>query len=341
MATNVWDFRSTRNHISALVDNVNGNGMGRLFSLFSANAEYSQTNAQFLSWDEITQRMNVPAPYSQFCGVGNRLGQPNTMVKALAYPYIHVYQDIDCNKMRGYLDPMQGKAKAMIDAAKYLKESFMTRMDLVTAQQLISGTITIEGPGIQTQIVNLGRNPAHTIALAGGALWNATTSTPLSNLNQWDTLLSTNGATFGNDLILGATAWEAFSSHASVTQKFQSCCEKEQGNLLTNAIGVDRDSALLRGTIGNRRIWTSSAQFTDFSSGVGVATPLIPANRAIMVGDVKAYLSSSMTKTPWAGYSNDLYVVGENPKDCEQIELHSSPLFVFRNINATVSAVVV
>ena len=347
MSSNAFSLTSSVNHLSQVVDNVNGNGMGQFFGTIFASAERVYEPAKYLAWDEITQRMNVPAPFGQECGPANKLiGAPYT-IKAIPHPYINIGTDICCDGLRRVRPGPNGAPGSIQDnylyeldkAARYLKESLMTRLDLMTSQQLLTGAFVVDGPTIQTQQIDLARNPAHTVALLGPALWTAATATPLTNLDQWDALLSLNGSTSGFDVLSGANVWPILRANDGFAKSFLSCCDKEQGNLLLNPVGGDKSSLIQQGTFRNRRLWTSNATYFDVATGT--QKPLIPLDTIIMVGDVKPLVSFSAIMDLEAGYQPLEFFVKQKKDECNGVELQSSPLALMRNINGTLAAKVI
>lgn len=59
------------------------------------------------------------------------------------------------------------------------------RMEWLTAQAALYGKVTLEGPDYPTTLVDFGRDPSHTITLAGANLWSNEDAPIVDMLNTW------------------------------------------------------------------------------------------------------------------------------------------------------------
>lgn len=59
------------------------------------------------------------------------------------------------------------------------------RMEWLTAQAALYGKVTLEGPDYPTTLVDFGRDPSHTITLAGANLWSSEDAPIVDMLNTW------------------------------------------------------------------------------------------------------------------------------------------------------------
>ncbi|MDE3023823.1 MAG: major capsid protein, partial [Pseudomonadota bacterium] len=59
------------------------------------------------------------------------------------------------------------------------------RLEWMAAQALLNGTVTISGEGFPTTLVDFGRDPTLTVALAGAAQWGQAGIVPSTLIEQW------------------------------------------------------------------------------------------------------------------------------------------------------------
>jgi hypothetical protein len=82
------------------------------------------------------------------------------------------------------------------------------RKEWMCASALVNGSITVSGDSYPTVVVDLGRDPALTVALAGGARWSQTTADPMADIESMASLIrrKSRGRVL-TDLIMNGVTW--------------------------------------------------------------------------------------------------------------------------------------
>lgn len=99
-----------------------------------------------------------------------------------------------------------------------LDEMITRREEWMAAKALLTGKVPIVGDGVDDEI-DFSMADTHKVTLAGGDLWNAGTSTPLEDLEDWAELIAQDAGLAVDVIVMGKDAARAFISNADVQKK--------------------------------------------------------------------------------------------------------------------------
>jgi hypothetical protein len=179
--------------------------------------------------------------------------------------------------LTGALSPEQRIARLVAtDLADQI--AMLRRRKLVMASEILrTGKVTIVGEGFPTQLIDFGRAAGHTKTLVGAARWGEAGISPIENVEDWGLeVLQKSGAAVA-DVVMDVLAWRLFKADA----KF----EKTVDLLRVTGVGpIDvspriQEGMVLRGTVGDVRLWTHASWYIDEA---GVEQKLIPDHTVIM-----------------------------------------------------------
>ena len=162
-------------------------------------------------------------------------------------------------------------------------ELLVKRMDRLEewmiAQALTTGGFTITGKGVSATIT-FGIPAAQNETLTGAALWSATTSTPLNDLDDMRARVSTSSGKMVRDVIMGdavgASAYKSFKAHADVQLEIDKT--KTNNGEITRI--EEQFGVVYRGEIDGFRIYTYAGQYWDGSAN----QYYVPSDKVIGVG---------------------------------------------------------
>ncbi|HEX8693414.1 MAG TPA: major capsid protein [Longimicrobium sp.] len=223
------------------------------------------------------------------------------------------------------------------------------REEVMCAEALRLGQVTVSGDGYPTQVISFGRNSAHRIVLSGADLWSASTATPNDDLEEWAELVRDNGdGAVVTDWIMGTRAFKAYKNWLKDN-------EPDLLKILLNAQNRGQTTSLQmgpqaarkivnQGTVGEFQFWTYSDTYQDED---GVTQQVFPKEEVLGVSmDVEGTICYGAIMDADAGESG-LAVMERFPKNwkeadpsAEYVMTQSAPLAVPLRPNATVSAVV-
>ena len=99
----------------------------------------------------------------------------------------------------------------MADNLRRERSMIENRWDWMACRAIVDGMVTVSGEDYPTTTVNFGRDPALTTTLTGGALWTASTATPMADIQAKRTLAFKLSRAPVNTLIFGVDAWAGFT----------------------------------------------------------------------------------------------------------------------------------
>lgn len=225
-------------------------------------------------------------------------------------------------------------AGTLDDQVQYIRN----RLEWMACEVLRTGAVTISGDGYQTVSLDFGRDSAHTVALAGGALWSAGTAEISDNLTDWSLLVAKNGGSAAEDVVMDPDAFKAFIKQEDVAGKL------DRRNLTDNQIagGAAKYKGLTyKGEFDGFRVWV----YQDwYANDAGVMTPFLPSGTVIMPGrDMLGIQAFGAIRDPHAGFrSLPFYPRSWMEDDPAQrvIMTQSAPLVYMQRPNATLAATV-
>jgi hypothetical protein len=309
----------------------------------------AQDEAEEIHFDVISTKRRI-APFVSPLVEGKIVEGQGHTVKTFAPAYIKDKRVFDANrpfkraigeKIGGSMSPQERLLAHLARELEDQTDMITRRLEVMASEAIRTGKVTVKGDGYPEVVVDFGRAAALTpAALAGGAMWDQATSTPLDDLQTWhDLALKESGAAVP-DVIQGMTAWKNFRKHESVKDRLD--VRRALGSALD--LGAQLIEGLTyRGVIDGFNIFTYAGWYVD--PATGTETPIWPA-------DVVALTSSLLEGVRAFGAIKDeeagLRAMPYFPKSWTQqdpavrfLMMQSAPLTVPTRVNASVAVDVV
>lgn len=156
------------------------------------------------------------------------------------------------------------------------RQMIENRWDWMGCQALVTGQTVVAGDDYPSVTVDFGRDASLTTVLSGGALWTATSATPMADIQSLRNKAFKLSRSPVNTLVFGLDAWAAFldKSHADVQDLLNVLIRGNES--LFNASNINdgqpynyQGSMVGTGGIGRLDMWTYS-NFYEGDDGVGV-----------------------------------------------------------------------
>lgn len=165
-----------------------------------------------------------------------------------------------------------------------LRDRIIRRQEWMCASALTTGTITIDGDGIQDNI-DFGMQDSHKVTLLAGALWTASGGTPLDDLQEWSDLILEDSGLRPTLCVMGKDAAAAFRSNTQVLAWLDKL-NIVVGKLDTQPRNYDGVKSIMTHTESGLDIVQYSGSYFDEATQADV--PLIPDNM-VLIGCTNAY----------------------------------------------------
>ncbi len=180
---------------------------------------------------------------------------------------------------QGNASPAQRAQMALGKDLLELMQMTTRREEWMAAQALNTGIVPVVGDGIDAQ-VDFNMGATHKITLSGGALWSATTSTPLANLRAWKKVVAKDSGLVPDVAVFGSDVLDAFLAHADV-QKQLDTRRITMGQIDPTTLP---NGASYVGRIEELDIYTYDEYYLDDSD---VLQPMVPVDK-IWLGSTRA-----------------------------------------------------
>lgn len=160
-------------------------------------------------------------------------------------------------------------------------EMVQRRLELMAAEALRTGKVTVAGEKYPTVVVDFLRAAALTVTLAGGAKWDAaTTVAMLDNLTTWALLVLKASGTYPTDVVMDVDAWTLFKNCDQVKSRLTIQKEANQAATMMQG-GRLVQGGVFMGTIDQFNIFVYADWYVDAN---GVEQPILPSGTVLMGG---------------------------------------------------------
>jgi len=234
----------------------------------------------------------------------------------------------------GVLSPLDRLAYILAFELQDHRDMIDLRLELMAAEALRTGKITVSGEKYATQIVDFGRDPALTVTLTGTARWGQSAAKPLENLQTWAGLTLKKSGAATRDVTMDIDAWNEFRKDADVKAELALF----RGNSTMVSDGVFEDGGVFMGKIQGFNIFVYSGLGEDDE-------PILPSGTVIMasptqLAGVRAF---GAIRDEESGYIAMAYFPKswtEQDPSGRIIMTQSAPLLVPGRVNASFCATV-
>lgn len=241
-------------------------------------------------------------------------------------------------------DPAQSAAnREAANVARELADQidmFNMRLELMAADALIDGIVTVEGEGYDSVAVNFGRDAALSVTLTSTDRWGESAGTPLADINTWRRLVLAKSGVKVTDIVMGSGAIDNFLADPAVERVLNTDFNGNSSVIdLAAQIG---EGAELQGKLGatGPNIWAYSQTYHD---GDDAEQNVLGEHQVLMgsrtqTGGVRYF---GAIRDPKAGLQAMPYFpkswTEEDPA-CRFLMLQSAPLVVPTRVNSTFAA---
>ncbi|MFZ6724703.1 major capsid protein [Undibacterium sp. MH2W] len=220
------------------------------------------------------------------------------------------------------------------------------RLEWMAASALSTGTVTIQGDGYPTVVVDFGRDPTLTVAKTGTNKWLpanviAGTATPAQDLEVWQTQILKKSGAVVTDIVFTTSAWAGFIKDPALTGAIIYPKLGESGNNINNGATIAR-GAVYKGRWGQYDLWLYNDWYVDDNN---VEQPMLVDGTVIMSGaDLLGTRAFGQIMDPKFNYQALPYApktwVEEDPPQ-RLLMLQSSPIVIPSRVNASFAATVI
>lgn len=285
MPINIYDYRSLTN----AVNKVKTRSQFLLDMFFSGNRVNHDTDA--FDFEEVTGTDKVASFASRSSQTPKSVAKHTRVTKTMSIPRTYEekgFQASDLGRFRpsnngtiyigSAAEIASNATQAILQEVAELKERVMGRRELMAAEAICSGLITITVDG-NTQTCDFGyENTTNKITLSGGSKWDApSTRDIIGNLRLWRNTIRHRTGYSKLVVIMGTDAATNFIADAAVMKALNNLNYKV-GALDLNSIPQDRATAYLGGMLG-MDFYEYSQQYTDSS---GSTQEMFPANKVVI-----------------------------------------------------------
>lgn len=234
-------------------------------------------------------------------------------------------------RIGGDLSPQQ-RLDAMLAAALEDQLEMLTmREEVMAAEALRLGTVTVAGDGYQPVVVNFGRAAGLSIALAGNDRWsiNHADSNPLQDLEVGAQLVMDNDGGFAQTVVMAPDAWEAMRTRLIARGEDKLLFDTLRGSTSRAELGPLADKVRHIGNIGTFDVWVYTQTYVD---DAGSTQQLLPSGTVLMgsraIEGARCY---GAIQDPKAGYKATRFFTKtwqEEDPAVQWLLLQSAPLVV-------------
>ncbi|WP_412057324.1 major capsid protein [Bartonella sp. DGB2] len=119
-------------------------------------------------------------------------------------------------KIGGALPANRRLEAAVARALRNQVENLTRREEVMAAEALTKGTVTVSGEDYPTKIVDFKRDPALTLALTGAVKWSNIDAPALDHLEDWAGLIQEKSGAVARHVIMDPKAWRHFRKNKQV-----------------------------------------------------------------------------------------------------------------------------
>lgn len=244
----------------------------------------------------------------------------------------------------GTMSPQQRQAARLNRDLNDQLRMLTRREEVMAAEALVKGTVTVEGDGYPKTVVNFGRDASLTKALGAGSRWGEAGVKPLDDIEDWADDLQTASGGVAQPIIMDPKAWRLFRSDADVKELLDtrrgSTSQAEIGPL---SRGNGNDRARRVGGMGNFDFWVYQDSYVDPIDGA--TKNLLPDFTVILLDPVnlEGVRAYGVIQDEESGFSASRFFskswLGKDPA-VRWLLLQSAPLVVPYRANASMAITV-
>ena len=242
----------------------------------------------------------------------------------------------------GDMTPMQRRNAAIGQTLENQLDMLTRREEVMAAEALRNGQVTVTGEGYPTVVVDFQRDPSLSVTLSGASRWGQAGVKVFDNIEDWSDTIQLLSGVAGTTVVMDMLAWRLARQDAD----FLAMLDTRRGSNSTAEIGpIARDQrrkARYVGNAGDFDIWVYNDTYVDEA---GVTQKLLPDYTVLMGSptDVEGTRCYATIRDEKANYEARRFFVKswlEEDPAVRWMLLQSAPLVVPYRVNATFRATV-
>ncbi len=243
----------------------------------------------------------------------------------------------------GNLKPMDRREAALNRALTNQVENLTRREEVMAAESLRTGKITVSGEDYPTQIIDFQRDPALTLALTGATRWGEAGVKVLDDIEDWAGMVQIKSGAAARTVVMDPLAWRVFKAD----EKVERLLELRRGTSNTLIIdpilrGQANDKARYVGSVGDFDFWVYNDTYVDDD---GMARNMLPEYTVLLAsqGMLEGTRCYGVIQDEKAGYRASRYFTKswlEEDPAVRWLLMQSAPLVVPYRPNACLCATV-
>jgi hypothetical protein len=168
-------------------------------------------------------------------------------------------------KIGGTLLPQQRLEANLNRTMMKQLENLTRREEVMASEALRTGKITVEGDNYPTVVVDFGRDPELTVALAGSSRWGEATINPLDDLEDWVATVQEKSGAVARTVIMDTKAWRLFKSNEKIEKLLDIRRLRDDAGINLGPIAFGQGNELARyvGSIGDLDFWIYNDRYVD------------------------------------------------------------------------------
>lgn len=220
------------------------------------------------------------------------------------------------------------------------------RLEWMASSAMQTGTVTIQGDGVPTTLIDFGRDPALTLALSGGNVWGGTVNSTgrdtniVAQIEQWQHLVLKKSGAKVTDIVFTTTPWTKFTQAEGTQGAIYFPKLGESGNSVN--IGPEiANGAVYKGRFGQYDLWVYNEWYVDANN---VEQPMLPDGTVLLSGsDMMGTRAFGQILDPAFNYEALPFApktwVEQDPPQ-RLLMMQSSPVVIPSRVNACLAATV-
>lgn len=181
----------------------------------------------------------------------------------------------------GNMTPMQRREAALNKALRNQLDNLTRREELMAAEVLRTGKVTVAGEDYPSVTVDFKRDAALSVTLTTGNKWGESGVDILDDLEDWSALVQEKSGAAARTVILDPKAWRLLKKNEAVAKVLDIRRLRDSGDLAQGPIvfGQANEKARYAGSIGDLDFWVYQDVYVD---AAGQVQKLLPDNTVIL-----------------------------------------------------------
>ncbi|KAF1027078.1 MAG: hypothetical protein GAK29_00884 [Acinetobacter bereziniae] len=212
------------------------------------------------------------------------------------------------------------------------------RLEWMAASALNTGTITVEGEGFPTQVIDFGRSPTLSVTLSGALKWGQPGVVPSDDIERWGHEILKKSGGVATDIVFTTTSWANFIADPVVKQAVW--YPNGGGDNAINIGAQIQRGGVYKGRWGQYDLWVYNDWYVDPVDDV--EKPMLVDGTVLMTGaDLMGTRAFGVILDPAFAYGSLAYApkmwLNQDPPQLF-LMMQSAPLVIPSRVNASFSA---